>query len=128
MADILPNPNPATPPAPLENPAGTTTAAPVYPAQPNPVNPMTGQEEILANRQGETPDQFSPVAMPDHDPITGHPFPQANVGPEEQNDLGHIPTEEVPDVLPPKPSMYPLSSAPMPEDAPLAAKSTAAIQ
>jgi hypothetical protein len=125
MPDPLPNPTPANPP-PLLTPA--QAANPVYPDHPNPINPVTGKEEILANPRDEVPDQFRPVANPDHDPITGHPFPKANIEPDQQEDEGHIPTEEVPDVLPPKPSMYPLSSAPMPEDAPLAAKSTASVQ
>ena len=96
---------------------------------PNPINPITGQEEILADRRDEHPDQFKPEAMPDHDPITGHPF-RVKEGPKsvEGEPLTYVPTEEVPDVLPPKPGMYPLSSAPMPEGAPLAVKSMADVQ
>jgi hypothetical protein len=40
--------------------------------------------------------------------------PDATTTPETQPGA-YIPTDEVPDVIPPKPSKYPLSSAPLPE-------------
>lgn len=44
------------------------------------------------------------------DPTTPAPEPQSAPQPG-----AYIPTDEVPDVIPPKPSKYPLSSAPLPE-------------
>jgi hypothetical protein len=71
------------------------------------------------------PDPITPLPNPSP---TVPPPPLAPPGPtglstpppepvaQEGEDLGHIPTEEVPDVLPPRPSAYPMSSAPLPED------------
>jgi hypothetical protein len=54
--------------------------------------------------------------------------PPVNPAPESVPEgEAYIPTEEVPDVVPPKASMYPLSSAPVPEGANLET-STPSIQ
>jgi len=45
---------------------------------------------------------------------TDKPAPDTEAAPAVQPGA-YIPTDEVPDVIPPKPSKYPLSSAPLPE-------------
>lgn len=127
-----PRPTPVQAPANAPAPAQGPGPGNVYPEHPNPVNPVTGKEEVLANQNPEEhPDDFKPVAAPDHDPITGNPFP---VKKYERGDEGEIekvklePTEEVPHVIPPKANKYPLSSAPVDPEAPPAAKTTQSIQ
>jgi hypothetical protein len=116
--------------------ADATTPAPVPPqgtqaAPPNPINPVTGQEDVLANQPPtDRPDDFKPVAAPDHDPVTGNPFPQKKFekGPGGEIQKVQEPTDEVPHVAPPKPNKYPLSSAPVDPNASPAAKTTQSIQ
>jgi hypothetical protein len=131
-----PAPVPPQQPAPSKTPAQTPAQNPPpaqnpNPAQatPNPVNPVTGQEDVLANQQPDRPDDFKPVAAPEHDPVTGNPFPVKKFERGDEGEIKPVETsEEVPHVTPPKPNKYPLSSAPVDPEAPPPAKTTQSIQ